>query len=104
LVPLQTDNAANRAIPPPDFGRIQPGEPVELLFPFSPGGALTAEVNAAIPEDRTAAGDEARIASMSRFMEYIAVYSSSFPLIYAAVGQAPWTAGGLRSPVLVGGP
>jgi hypothetical protein len=51
---------------PPGFGGIQPGESVELLFPLSQGGALTAEVNAVILEDRTAVGDENEIASMFR--------------------------------------
>jgi hypothetical protein len=51
---------------PPGFGGIQPGESVELLFPLNQGGALTAEVNAVILEDRTAVGDENEIASMFR--------------------------------------
>jgi hypothetical protein len=55
------------ALPRPSgFGGIQPGESAELLLPLSQGGALTAEINAVILEDRTAVGDETVIASMFR--------------------------------------
>ncbi len=51
---------------PAGFGGIRPGESVELFFPSGQGGALTAEVNAVVFEDGTAAGDEAQIASIFR--------------------------------------
>jgi hypothetical protein len=51
---------------PPGFGGILPGEAVEFLFPAKADQAATAEINAVIFDDRTAAGDEDQIAYLFR--------------------------------------
>jgi hypothetical protein len=69
----------------PGFGGIQPGESIELLFPVAEGAAPNAEVNAVILEDRTAAGDEAQVASMFSYRQSYALEWERWALV---IGQA----------------